>query len=62
MERFAHVAQVRFTSGQWRMLCDMALLRGVTIEDLIRELLGIVASDAGSLPQERHLQLVTGKR
>jgi hypothetical protein len=61
MESFVHVAQVRFTPGQWRVLLDMALIRRITVEDLIREELEMPAGDAAP-PPERHLRLVDGEQ
>ncbi|HEV3047558.1 MAG TPA: hypothetical protein VGY13_09375 [Solirubrobacteraceae bacterium] len=57
---YVHVVQLRLTSEEWRLLAEMAKLRRVSVEDLLREGLRLPQREPQTLSSERppHLRLV----
>lgn len=61
--RHLHVVQLRLTSDEWRLVSEIARLRRLSVEDLLREGLRLGRHDAAAPPPERgRLQLVTPRR
>lgn len=57
--RYAHVVQVRLTQPEWRQIARLAQVRGITVEELLREALRLSppAGRATSV-RESHLRVV----
>ncbi len=54
-----HVVQLRLTDEEWNLVCSIATLRQVTIEDLLREALRLSHRHEDPPPRERsHLRLL----
>jgi hypothetical protein len=66
MRRSGHLAPIRFTREEWRTVATIAACRRMTIEDMVRETLGMPpfdeASEAIPDPEPRrasYIRLVT---
>lgn len=55
--RYAHVVQLRLTGEEWRVIAEMAHLRRMSVEDLLREGLRLSGGDQQAPEQERAARL-----
>jgi len=54
-----HVVPLRLTHDEWRLIAEIAHLRGVTVEDLVREGLRLSRLDgSGARPRRGRLRVV----
>lgn len=51
--RYAHVVQLRLTREEWRLISQMAWLRRMSVEDLLREGLRLNRPEADTPAPER---------
>lgn len=58
---YAHVVQLRLTHEEWRVVSELAQLRRVSVEDLLREGLRLSHGETQEPAAERaaHLRLLT---
>lgn len=57
--RYDHVIQLRVTRQEWRQIDELAQLRGITVEDLLREALRLSPPPSDTAhAHESHLRIV----
>jgi hypothetical protein len=58
-DRYEHVVHLRLTGREWRQIDELARLRSLTIEELIRETLHLPPPDSEPRAmRKRHLRVV----
>ncbi len=58
-DRYEHVVHLRLTGREWRQIEELARLRSLTIEELIRETLHLPPLDSEPRTlRKRHLRVV----
>jgi hypothetical protein len=51
--KYAHVVQLRLTREEWRVISQMAWLRRMSVEDILREGLHLTRTDGDAQTPER---------